>query len=132
MVANGPPAQPLDLFRVTLLPLRKIGGATLLHKAVMHGRIDLLAMLIERGADVNVRDDAYQGSPLDWSLYLDRHRTTPADETVDFLGVAALLRQHGGVEYFPHELDVRLALQGYGRRVEDTAPAGAEYSRSTM
>jgi ankyrin repeat protein len=76
------------------------GGTPFLHLAASHVRQDLVLYLIQNGADVNARDDHYHGSPLDWCLFMERQKSTPADAERDFLGIAKILREHGGREYF--------------------------------
>lgn len=46
--------------------------ATALHQAVYSGSLDSVKILIEAGADINLEDRIYHGSPLDWSQYLQK------------------------------------------------------------
>jgi hypothetical protein len=46
--------------------------ATALHQAVYSGSLDSVKVLIEAGADLNLEDRIYHGSPLDWSQYLQK------------------------------------------------------------
>ena len=46
--------------------------ATALHQAVYSGSLDSVKILIEAGADLNLEDRIYHGSPLDWSQYLQK------------------------------------------------------------
>jgi cytohesin len=45
-------------------------GWTLLHWAAFFGRVEIVRMLIDAGADLNVQDE-YGRSPLIWSAYYD-------------------------------------------------------------
>lgn len=47
-------------------------GASALHTAAAAGAERSAELLIERGADVNVRDRAYDSTPLGWASYLQR------------------------------------------------------------
>jgi ankyrin repeat protein len=42
---------------------------TPLHSAAWNGNLVLVELLLELGADPNVRDAAYDGTPLDWAAY---------------------------------------------------------------
>ncbi|HZJ61661.1 MAG TPA: ankyrin repeat domain-containing protein, partial [Chitinophagaceae bacterium] len=46
--------------------------ATALHQAVYSGSLDCVKVLIEKGADLNLEDRIYQGTPLGWAQYLYR------------------------------------------------------------
>jgi ankyrin repeat protein len=43
--------------------------ATPLHQAALYGHLDTVRLLVERGARVDRRDTAHQGTPLDWAEY---------------------------------------------------------------
>jgi peptide-methionine (S)-S-oxide reductase len=45
--------------------------STALHEAVLHDDVELLKLLIERGARTNVRDTIHDGTPLRWAQYLE-------------------------------------------------------------
>lgn len=45
---------------------------TPLHQAVWSGHADAVALLVERGARLDLKDTLYQGTPLDWALYAGR------------------------------------------------------------
>lgn len=49
-------------------------GKTLLHVAVERDHPGLAALLLEYGADPQVRDERHHGTPLDWALELRRRR----------------------------------------------------------
>jgi ankyrin repeat protein len=57
--------------------------ATPLHQAVSADHADVVQVLVERGARLDIRDTIYRGTPLDWALYLQR------------TAIAEYLRQRG-------------------------------------
>ena len=54
-----------------------------IHQAVAAGHLDVVKLLVERGARLDIKDTIYQSTPLGWAQYLDR----PA--------IAAFLREKG-------------------------------------
>lgn len=46
--------------------------STPLHQAVAAGHIDVVKLLTERGARLDIRDRMYDGTPLDWAIYLKK------------------------------------------------------------
>jgi ankyrin repeat protein len=44
-------------------------GQTGLHWAAYGGWADTVKLLLERGAPVNAKDEAFGGTPLEWALY---------------------------------------------------------------
>ena len=54
-----------------------------LHQAIAAGHLDVVKLLVERGARLDIKDTVYQGTPLGWAQYCDR----PA--------IAAFLREKG-------------------------------------
>jgi peptide-methionine (S)-S-oxide reductase len=46
--------------------------ATPLHHATGSGSLDTVKVLVEAGAKMDVRDSAYEGTPLDWAEYLKK------------------------------------------------------------
>jgi peptide-methionine (S)-S-oxide reductase len=46
--------------------------ATALHQAVYSGSLDSVKILVEAGANLNLEDRVYQGTPLGWAQYLQR------------------------------------------------------------
>jgi ankyrin repeat protein len=46
---------------------------TPLHHAVWSGSLDTVKVLINAGADVRARDTAWNGTPLGWAEYGNRH-----------------------------------------------------------
>lgn len=57
--------------------------STPLHQAVWSEHMDVVQLLVERGARLDVQDAIYQGTPLDWAIHGNRD------------AIAAYLRQHG-------------------------------------
>jgi len=67
--------------------------ATPLHNAT--GRLELVKLLIELGADPNVRDLSYHATPLGWAVHMDQR------DTIDYLMQFATIFEaveNGGVE----------------------------------
>lgn len=56
-------------------------GETPLHHAAFGGHAAVVALLLERAAPVNVKDETWQGTPLDWALFSWSH--APSDERSD-------------------------------------------------
>lgn len=48
-------------------------GATALHWAAFHGRIEMARELLRHGAPLEVRDAVYDGTPLHWALHGSLH-----------------------------------------------------------
>ena len=64
--------------------------STPLHQAVWSNRGEIVRLLVERGARLDLRDTVYDGTPLDWAVYDKRteiaeylqHRIQPSTEVV--------------------------------------------------
>ena len=67
-------------------PLLCHAHSTPLHQAAIAGHLDVVRVLVERGARLDIRDIFHHGTPLGWAEHTGR-----AD-------VAAYLRAHGGKE----------------------------------
>lgn len=65
-------------------PERLHAHATPLHQAVAAGHLEVVRLLVERGARLDLRDTLYEGTPLGWAEYLGKAE------------IAAHLRRHGG------------------------------------
>jgi hypothetical protein len=48
------------------------GHSTPLHQAVAADHLAVVKLLVERGARLDIRDTIYDGTPLDWALYLKK------------------------------------------------------------
>lgn len=59
--------------------------ATPLHNAVWNDQDDVVRLLVDAGAPLDVQDKIYLGTPLDWAIYGDK------------TAAAEFLRQHGAV-----------------------------------
>jgi hypothetical protein len=68
---------------------------TALHWAAHVGLRRLVARLIAAGADLNVKDERYDSSPLGWAIH--GRFTSPPDSTGDYSGVVALLVAAGAI-----------------------------------
>jgi len=60
--------------------------STPLHQAIAAGHADVVRLLVERGAPLDIRDAIYQGTPLGWAVYCDQ----PV--------IAAYLRASGAID----------------------------------
>jgi ankyrin repeat protein len=58
--------------------------STPLHQAVWAEHADVVKLLVERGASLDLRDTVYEGTPLDWAVYGKK------------TAIAEYLRAHGG------------------------------------
>lgn len=66
--------------------------ATALHHAVGAESLDTVKVLVEAGADLTVKDTAYQGTPLGWAkYYLDQRK--PEERRKPYTAIAAYLRE---------------------------------------
>lgn len=54
-----------------------------IHQAIAAGHLDVVKLLVERGARLDIKDTIYQGTPLDWAEYCDQP------------SIAAFLREKG-------------------------------------
>ncbi len=54
---------------VSVLEPLRFHRQTGLHFAAYEGHAETVKLLLARGADVNVREDQFEGTPLDWALY---------------------------------------------------------------
>lgn len=51
-----------------------VGGRTPLHLAAGAGELDVVQLLVERGADTAARDPEFDAPPLEWARFLQQHR----------------------------------------------------------
>ena len=61
--------------------------STPLHQAVWGNHLDVVRLLVERGARLDLRDRIHDGTPLDWAVHGARHEI--ADYLRDRSGAAA-------------------------------------------
>ena len=59
--------------------------STPLHQAVWSNHLDVVQLLVERGARLDITDHIYRGTPLDWAVYGGR------------AGIADYLRRSGSL-----------------------------------
>jgi ankyrin repeat protein len=50
-------------------PMGAHSHATPLHQAAFRGSGEMVRLLVEHGADVNMKDVLWQGTPADWAEY---------------------------------------------------------------
>jgi ankyrin repeat protein len=55
-----------------------------LHQAALAGQLEVVRLLVERGARLDIKDIHYEGTPLEWAEYAGRTQ------------VAEYLRARGG------------------------------------
>src|SRR5437660_429169 len=48
------------------------GHSTPLHQAICSGHADVVRLLVERGARLDIRDTIYQGTPLGWAIHCEK------------------------------------------------------------
>lgn len=68
-------------------------GATALHWAAWHGRIEMIEMLLAAGADVENRENDYEGSPIGWACHASEHGW--GSEFADYPGAVRVLLAAG-------------------------------------
>ena len=76
----------------SLINKRDRNGWTPLHEAVRDGNLDVIALLLERGADVNARTGANGEGGSALHLAWEHHREDEEDEESE---VESLLKKHG-------------------------------------
>ena len=59
--------------------LGQMGNASPLHQAAFHGHLDMVELLLAKGADLGIRDRFYAGTPLQWAI------TAGSSEVVTYL-----------------------------------------------
>jgi hypothetical protein len=79
--------------------VRNDGGETGLHWTSFAAYPDIARLLLERGATVNLRDQRYQGTPLDWTLFAWSKAEGPERERGYEL--AAVLVARGATVHIP-------------------------------
>ena len=47
----------------------RAGDSTPMHQALISGRKDVVRLLVERGARLDIRDTIYKGTPPGWAEY---------------------------------------------------------------
>ena len=64
------------------------GHSTPLHQAAFAGHEDVVRLLVEHGAKLDIRDTVWHGTPLGWALHSGKPKQ---------LAIAAYLREHGAM-----------------------------------
>lgn len=82
------------------------GGETGLHWAAYEGNADIVRLLLERGAPVDVKDHRHDGTPLGWALYAWGNSADRADRRGYYEVVALLVRAGATVDPRWFEEDV--------------------------
>jgi ankyrin repeat protein len=81
-------------------------GATALHAASYAGAADVVALLLDRGADLSARDTRWQSQPLEWAL-VGSGETPDSARSPDWVATVALLLDAGasldGTTFSPDE-----------------------------
>jgi len=57
------------------------GGVTALHAAAWHGHVEMVRLLLEFHAPVNLRDETFGSSPLAWAAHGSKHRISAEDDS---------------------------------------------------
>jgi ankyrin repeat protein len=86
---------------------------TLLHQAAWFGRVELVELLLQRGADPNARVETEYATPLGWTAVGSRYTPDHPDDSfsapdADFVQVARLLVDAGATIEFK---DIEMATQ---------------------
>jgi hypothetical protein len=89
-------------------------GVSPLHRAVQSGRLDLVRRLVEAGADVDLREGRWHGTPMSWSVVLGK----PA--VADYLAPLSHDVRPFAVEARLERLEAALAVQP--QRVHEKLP----------
>jgi ankyrin repeat protein len=89
-------------------------GATALHHAAIHGRAAIARVLLEAGADVNIRDPEHSATPLGWAFF---GADFVADADGDYEGCVRALLEAGARprddQHAPKHTGVRRTLDQY-------------------
>ena len=68
--------------------------ASALHQAVYSGSLDAVKLLVEAGANLNATDKGYNGTPLDWAMYMREEEASTEQEKQKFAEIEAFLRKY--------------------------------------
>jgi hypothetical protein len=89
-------------------------GQTGLHWAAYGGHADTVKLLLQRGAPVEAKDEAFGGTPLGWALYAWGNAADGEIEGRRYHDVVALLARAGGKldeQWYEDDEDRRRALK---------------------
>ena len=89
--------------------LRHAGGETALHWTSYGPHVEVAALLLERGAPIDARDNRFHATPLDWSVYAWANATDANDRDRAYHLIALLCRAGAkpDVERFGEEVATR-------------------------
>lgn len=66
--------------------------ATPLHQAVSAASLDVVKLLVDAGARLDIPDTIYEGTPLDWAIHMQTE-TNNETEKAAYAGIAAYLKE---------------------------------------
>lgn len=76
----------------TTISARNYSHATALHHAVCSGSLEAVKVLVEAGADIGIKDKAWQGTPLGWAEHYHGEKKRQEDKK-RYAAIADYLRQ---------------------------------------
>jgi ankyrin repeat protein len=89
-------------------------GATALHHAAIHGRAEIAAELLRRGAQLGIHDGEHRSTPIGWACFGADHVPDPEGDYAET--VRALLQagaRHSADDHQPAHPGVREILRAY-------------------
>ncbi|HXB09798.1 MAG TPA: ankyrin repeat domain-containing protein [Puia sp.] len=99
-------------------------GATALHYAALNGQRAAAELLIQRGADVNSRDDVYDATPAGWAIeYLRKRGALLGIELRDFAEAVRLGDTRWVARWIQRFPDLRNARDEHGTPFRQLAAA---------
>jgi ankyrin repeat protein len=66
--------------------------ATPLHQAISSGSLDAVRILVDAGADLNLKDKIYGGTPLDWAEHMQKEEGFDNEKKKSFASITNYLR----------------------------------------
>lgn len=66
--------------------------ASALHQAVASGSSESVKLLVKAGADLSMRDRVYDGTPLDWAIYMPNQEGTDGKRKPQYREIEEYLR----------------------------------------
>ena len=58
------------------------------------GSLESVKLLVEAGANLNATDNAYNGTPLGWAIYMQKEEGYTEEERKKFAAIEDFLRKH--------------------------------------
>ena len=68
--------------------------ASALHQAVYSGSLASVQLLVNAGANLNVTDKAYAGTPLEWAVYMQTEESGNEGQKKSYAEIEAFLKKH--------------------------------------